>query len=510
MPPPANLPTLIALGQEALAQNRFIEAENLFRQALRDSPGNTEALRGLGYALFQLNRLAEALPLLHDVVQRSPGDLLGRLLFGRLCLRLHEPELAEKQFQRILKKQPTSEAALSGLVDVAIARNQSETARRFAQRIVAINPKSEVGLLASAHAAESAQAFDEAHEFLDRLVRLSPQDVRHRFHRSRSLLRRGEFDEGWRDYELRFAAGKAFLPAISTPRWTGEPTDHLLLVVEQGLGDTLQFSRFIRQAKPLVRRITLACQPSLASLLTRSFAIDTIDVATTDWPDHDAHLPLQSLPHVLGLGAATLAPTGRYLLPEADRQKRWSDRLGSGSSRLRVGVVYASSVAHFTEQFPQTRRSCALADLDPLADIPDVEFFGLQLGVTSDEAALSRRWHDLSGEIRDFDDTAAVIDALDIVVSVDTSVVHLAGALEKPVALLLPYAADWRWMREEETTGWYASVRLFRQQIAGDWTAPVQGIRRLLESMVAVGQSPARSLFTSDNTVSQSPESFWR
>jgi len=472
-----------ALGQQALDRGNLPEAERHFRRALQDNPGDTEAMRGLGYVLFQLNRLAEALPLLQEVVQRAPADLLGRLLFGRLCLRLHEPDLAEKQFQRILKKFPTSESALSGLVDVNIARNQADRARLLAQRILAINPRSEIGLLASAHAAEHQRAFDEAHACLEQLVTVSPQDVRYRYHRSRSLLRQGMFDAGWADYEFRFAAGKAFLPPLDSPRWQGDPIGHLLLIVEQGLGDTLQFSRFIRQARTLARRITLACQPALTSLLARSFEIDTIEVASTEWPVHEAHLPLQSLPHVLGLGENTLAPAGRYLTPDPECRMRWEQRLPPSENHLRVGIVYASSVAHFTEQFPQTRRSCPLADLDPLAELGNSDYFGLQLGINENETALQRCWCDLSGEIRDFDDTAAIVDILDVLVCVDTSVVHLAGALEKPVALLLPYSADWRWMQKEDTTDWYASVRLFRQKRPGDWSEAVTGVKGVLTEL---------------------------
>jgi Flp pilus assembly protein TadD len=472
-----------SLGEQALAQNRFEEAERQFRLALADRPDAVEAMRGLGYALFQLNRLPEALVCLEDVVQRAPGDLLGRMLFGRLCLRLGEPAAAEKQFQRILKKIPNSEPALSGLVDAAIARNSLQEAEKLAKRIVAFNPKSEVGNIAVANVAEMLGKYAEAQATYDYLVRLHPGDVHHRYNRSRSLLRHKRFSEGLTDYECRFAVGKIKTPSLPSPRWQGEKLEHLLLVVEQGLGDTLLFSRFIHQAGVIANRITLACQPSLKSLLARSFNVETIDIESAAWPPHDAHLPLMSLPFVLQLGNSTIQPVGKYITADSGYLARWAEKLSLSQKTLHVGVVYTCSIAHHTEQFPQTRRSCPVEELHSL-ECQGVRYFSLQQGEEPD-AALPEGWMGLGGQIESFEDTAAIIQLLDLVVSVDTATVHLAGALSKPAALLLPFSGDWRWFDNQDASDWYPSVKVFRQSRPGSWHEPMLEIRKWVSDLVS-------------------------
>ena len=477
----------VALGQQAIKQNNFLEAERRFRQALVHQPHSTEIKRDLAYALLQLNQLNESLTLLEEVVRRAPSDLLARLLFGRLCLRLQEPLEAEKHFKRILKKLPTSESALSGLVDVAIALNKMEEAQALTKRILAINPRSEVGHLSAANVAEMQTEFDLAQEHYDQLVQFAPRNAQHRYHRARSLLRRGELAEGWQEFEYRLVSGAVQLPLIQTPRWTGAKVDHLFLISEQGLGDVIQFSRFILQAKLLTNHITLACQPTLSELLKRSFDVETVSLNPSSWPHHDAHCAMMSLPYVMGLGASSVSFSGRYLKPDCDRLNLWATRLILDPQKLNVGVVYASSVAHTTEQYQHRKRSCSLEDLGVLEGLENTVFYNLQLGLakqSSDVTAWSKplQWHDFTSDIKDFDDTAAIIDLLDILVCVDTAAIHVAGALEKQAALLLPFSSDWRWMQHGVLTDWYKSARLFRQTFPGVWTEPMLQIKEYLVS----------------------------
>jgi Flp pilus assembly protein TadD len=476
----------ISNGKAALASGRFVDAEFQFRQALMITPNSSDAMRELGFALFQQNRMGEALAVLEEAVQIAPGDLLARLLIGRLFLRLQEPAAAEKHFQRILKKVPASEPARSGLVDAALALRRLDEAERLTRQMLTLNPRSETGLFAAARVAEMQNDHCKALDQYDKLLKAAPDNPNHRYHRSRTLLRLGRFDEGWREYECRFAAGAAALPTVVSPKWAGPPINHLLLISEQGLGDTIQFARFIPLLKPLARRVTLACPATLVTLLTRSFDIETMDVTSTHWPEHDAHLPLMSLPHALTLGRRTLDPVGRYLRPDVARTAEWARKLDLNPARLNVGVVCATSVAHATEQRPQTRRSCMPADLATLAGIAGIDLIDLQ--VESNRATGGRK---LPAEMADFDDTAAVIDQLDIVLAVDTAVAHVAGALGKPLALLLPFVADWRWMQQADRSDWYPSAHLFRQAKAGDWSKPVGDASALLKRMAEEKQGPA-------------------
>jgi hypothetical protein len=274
---------------------------------------------------------------------------------------------------------------------------------------------------------------------------------------------------------------------MQTPRWTGSQVDHLLLIAEQGLGDVLQFSRFISQAKPLTQRITLACQPSISELLKRSFEVETVSLNPASWPHHDAHCALMSLPNVMGLGVASVTHAGRYLKPDGNRLNLWAGRLNLDPQKLNVGVVYASSVAHTTEQYLHRKRSCSVEDLNPLINLKNTVFFNLQLGLVAqpDEGTTfgkTLQWRDFTSDIKDFDDTSAIIDLLDVLLCVDTAAIHVAGALEKPAALLLPYSADWRWMQQSDSTDWYKTVKLYRQTLPGDWAMQILNVEEDLVS----------------------------
>ncbi len=438
---------------------------------------NAATLREAGHRLLLENRPAEALAVLLEAVQRFPDDVLARLSLARLCLRLQEPAAAEEQFRVILARVPDSEAARSGLVDVALARNDIARASQMVREMFAFDAGSAVALAAAARVAEMAGDHDDALVWHDRLVAAAPDDAGHRYHRARALLRLGRWEEGWRDYECRFAAGAVALATPPSPRWRGEAVGHLLLLAEQGFGDTIQFARLVPLVRERAAHVTLACPAPLAALLGRSLGIDTV-AGAPPWPPHDAHLTLMSLPHVLGLGPRAAACEGRLLHPDPARVARWRERLALPDSRLAVGLAGTASAAHATEQRPQTRRSCRPGDLAPLAALPGVEF----IAIGGDGATLPNV-RPLPQPVADFDDTAAIVSLLDAVVSVDTAVAHVAGALGRPLALLLPFAADWRWATDAGRTDWYPTARLFRQHRAGEWSEPMAAVAAWIREM---------------------------
>lgn len=431
---------------------------------------NAATLREAGHRLLLDNRPAEALAVLVEAVQRFPDDMLARLSLARLCLRLQEPAAAEEQFRVILARVPASEAARSGLVDVALARNDITAAWQMVREMLALDAGSAVALAAAARVAEMAGDHVGALAWHDRLVAATPDDAGHRYHRARTLLRLGRWEEGWRDYECRFAAGAVALPTPASPRWHGGVVGHLLLLAEQGFGDTIQFARLVPLVRERAKHITLACPAPLRTLLGRSLGIDTV-TGTPPWPPHDAHLPLMSLPHVLGLGDRAAGSDGRILRPDPARVALWRDRLALRASRLAVGLAAAASAAHATEQRPQTQRSCLPGDLVPLSGLPGVEL----IAIGGDGTALPGI-RPLPQPAADFDDTAAIVSLVDVVVSVDTATAHIAGALGRPLALLLPFAADWRWATNVERTAWYPTARLFRQHRAGQWSEPMAAV----------------------------------
>lgn len=474
-------------GQRALEQCRFDDARLAYAKALELAPDSIDALRGLGYALFQLRQLAESLETLERALRIDPTDLLSRLLMGRLCLRLQQPVGAVEHFQAILQRIDNSAAARSGLIDAYVALGQLGQAEALCQEILRAEPESEVGHLAAARLAGFKRDDEAALSRFERLVQLWPNGASHRYNRGLCLLRMGRFDDGWRDYEFRFAAGAVNLRLPSTPRWDGGRVSRLLVLAEQGLGDAILFSRFVPQAAGLADQVTLVCPDSLVGLFTRSLGCTCISDRTESWPQHDAHVPLMSLPLVLGLGAAAVAPRPAYLTVDPARLQRWVSLIGSrASGPLRIGIVHATSVAHSTEENPWTRRSCRPEELLPIVQVAGVEAYNLNLGKVGLEAnAALPGLRELPRPLDDFDDTAAVVSLLDAVVSVDTACAHVAGAIATPVFVRLPPMPDWKWHTNAAGPPWYESARLTREDHTGRWAAVAAS---LLQRM-AVGLS---------------------
>jgi Flp pilus assembly protein TadD len=469
-------------GQRAVEACRFDEAWLAYARALEYAPQSIDALRGVAYSLLQLGRLPGSLDALERALRIDPTDLLSRLLMGRLCLRLQQAAGAEEHFRSILERIPASEAARSGLIDALVAQDDLAGAKAESDGVLKANPDSEVGNLAAARLAGFECDDQRALDHFSKLVRLRPAHAGHLYNRGLCLLRLGRYEEGWRDFEYRFASGAVHVKLPDSPRWDGRPVDRLLLVAEQGLGDTVLFSRFIADAAGRARQMVLVCPDALAGLLGRSLGRACVADTAGTWPQHDAHLPLMSLPHVLGLGAAAVAERDPYLAPDPARCARWAGAIEAGSrGKRRIGIVHATSVAHSTEQNPRTRRSCSVADLDPLIRMDGVVAFNLNLGHVAEQARIgSSALQDLPMPLADFDDTAAVLQSMDAVVCVDTAVAHVAGATGAQAALLLPYVRDWRWSLREGRVPWYRSVQTAAQREPGQWSAPVAQLQAAL------------------------------
>jgi tetratricopeptide (TPR) repeat protein len=474
-------------GQQAAQACRFEEGRQAYAQALELEPTSLDALRGLGYVLLQLKRLAESLDAVERALRVDPSDLLSLMLMGRLCLRLHQPALAETRFRQILQRIPNSEAAHSGLIDAHVALGGLQEARALCAQVLASNPVSEVGHLAAARLDAYELQDERALSHFDVLLRLRPDHPAHRYNRSLCLLRLGRHQEGWRDYEQRFAAGAVHLDWPATPRWDGGPVRHLLVLAEQGLGDAILFARFLREAAARCERLTFACADSLAGLIGRSLGIECVPEDPLQRPPHDAHLPLMSLPLVLQVPDATAARPA-YLSCDPLRRAQWSAALGpSPGSAPRIGLVHATSVAHSTEENPFTRRSCAAADLLALVQGTGFEVYNLNLGRAA-EAARSELpgLRELQRPIENFDDTAAVFGLLDAVVSVDTAAAHLAGAVGAPLQLLLPPSPDWKWQARVAPAPWYETARLAQRASGAGWAATVALVAERLQRTLRV------------------------
>jgi len=298
-----------------------------------------------------------------------------------------------------------------------------------------------------------------------------------------ALLTEGDFARGFAAYEGRWQVPRHAMQPLPMPPWQGESLvgKSLLVVSEQGLGDTLQFVRYLPALAALGPRVTLACQSELLRLLAGLPGIEQVLARDGPLPRADYHLPLLSLPHRLGATLATL-PRAPYLsVPAGIAGPPLRRPIGT---RAAIGIVWAGRPEHRND----ARRSMPLELLLRLAELPGVTLVSLQKGPrASDIARLGAEAliEDRTPALGDFADTAALLRQLDLVIGVDTAALHLAGALGRPGFVLLPFAADWRWLRRREDTPWYPSLRLFRQTAPGDWAGVVSRVRALLAEKLA-------------------------
>jgi len=326
----------------------------------------------------------------------------------------------------------------------------------------------------------------ETRAIQEMLVAHAPGDFATRFDLSETLLLLGEFDRGWREYHYRYSLAHttALERKVQRPRWNGRPIagQTLLIHDEQGFGDTFQFMRMVPWAKARSgARMILEVNAQTLPLAQRSDGYDEIVVRGSLPPAFDVHCEMMSLPMAMGLKLTDLPGAMPYLSADPQRIAKWRQWL-AGLPRPLVALVWAGRPTHFND----VNRSLTLAQLAPLAR-PDVTFLSIQKGPAEVQASappVGMPLVSLSDEIGDFEDTAAILSIADLLISVDSSPVHLAGALGRPVWVMLPFVPDWRWLLERHDTPWYPATRLFRQASRGDWGSVMAAMATELAQVV--------------------------
>ena len=325
---------------------------------------------------------------------------------------------------------------------------------------------------------------DALAHYADAIAR-DPENPEAHFNAAVTRLCLGDFRDGWKQYEYRWqkkdvAAQRRDFPQ---PMWRGEKDLHgkiVCLHAEQGLGDTIQFARYAPLVAALGANVIVGVQRPLTALMATVPGVSLVLSDGEALPDFDLHCPLLSLPLAFETDLATVPANIPYLWPHEQRMAKWRGRLPQ-SGRLRVGICWAGSSVHLNDH----NRSLPLARFASVMSVPGLEFVSLQKEVSTAQAAILEEYGvlQLGQEFADFADTAAVIAMLDLVIAVDTSVAHLAGAMGKAVALLVPFSPDWRWLLDRTDSPWYPSMRLFRQTAIGDWGGPIGRVRQELADL---------------------------
>lgn len=313
---------------------------------------------------------------------------------------------------------------------------------------------------------------------LFRALTLAPDYALARLHLGEILLRRGEYLPGWKEFEWGSRLGLTRTKMrIQAPQWNGMnlARSTLMLLGLQGYGDVIQFARYIPLASRRCKNISIGCSAELKPVIATIEGADNLFTNVEDAPPFAMYASMTSLPYIFGTTPETIPSPQAYIKADAAKLHIWRERLkneyGCAPEAVKVGIVWAGRTTHGSD----ARRSMGLAQMEPLLNTPGIKFVALQKMVDDSDRSLCRaRGISVADDyLHDFSDTAALVEALDLVITVDTSVAHLAGALGKPVWILLHKIPDWRWMMDREDSLWYASARLFRQKDALDWTEPI-------------------------------------
>jgi tetratricopeptide (TPR) repeat protein len=455
-------------GNALAALNRPLDALASYERALSLAPELAAAWSNRACVLRDLGRYADALDSCDQALALQPKYPDAWSNRGNVLGDLNQPHEAQRCYQRALELAPGFVDAWNNLGLAQVDLNQREAALSSYERALALNPASV-----------------EAH-----------------WNQSLCLLQMGCFDTGWREYEWRWERSriKAGKRAFAQPLWLGDfPLDGktILLHAEQGLGDTLQFCRYATLVARLGAKVVLEVPGALLRLLSTLDGVDQLVEAGQPLPPFDCHCPLLSLPLAFSTNETSIPAATPYLFAQPSAVGEWRERIErdpvtdtDASRPLKVGLVWAGENRAQVAELRKidARRSLAFEQFAPLLDVPNVSFFSVQKGAAAPQLAESARRErvaDYTELLHDFADTAALVASLDLLISVDTSTAHLAGALDKPVWILNRFDTCWRWLLERSDTPWYPSGRLFRQPALGDWGSVIDAVRDALAGLSA-------------------------
>lgn len=517
---------LASLGTTLQQQRRYAEALNVFDKAVQFKPDDAELWLNLADVLVQMESFDQALlsyqhvlklePVHQDALYKS-GALLNQ--FGRHqeaigfldrsieVLPNHAPTLRSRaqtlfNLNRFKESVADGERAYELAPDADICNNigaalrllgRDAEALEWFDKALEIRPTSEAALDNKIISLFHLHRFDELFALHEQIKSLGRETITTEWNVGLANLLVGNFEPGWRGHEARLKLPSSLYPKFHQPRWSGAEGIEgrtVLVCADEGFGDTIHFVRYVPMLAGRGAHVLLAVQPPLERLLSGLRGVSqNIPMSAIHSQAFDLHCPISSLPLAFTTRLDTIPSKVPYLpLPSPSRIQAWADRLPSRSG-LRVGLAWSGSATHNNDH----NRSIPLRLLARILDV-DATFVSLQKDVRPDDKAVLERGGivDLTADLADFAETAALASCLDLVITVDTSVAHLAGALGLPTWILLPRTPDYRWLLEHSDSRWYPTVRLFRQTTAGDYESVIDSVRNALLALAATNQPAAR------------------
>jgi len=461
---------------------RGVEAEAVCRVLIQISPHDPQLLFLLGMVLHKADRNEEAIHCLSQAALYQPQS--ARIFSGLGCAYqgVKDHSQAVAAFAKAVDLQAPSASTCYNFGNSCYCLDRIEQAADLFRRAVDLNPRDSASWNNLGKCLKELNRLEDSVAAYDRALEILPDYPNARYGRGTSLLAAGRLLEGFKDYEWRrrLRAARKF----SRPEWTGNaiPGKALFLYAEQGYGDALQMARFIQVARERCGRVIVECRPDLETLFNYSKCADHVVPFGAPMPAFDYFLPLASLPHILGATLETIPGQTPYLHAPPNNCVA-----AASEGKLKVGLAWAGSRDHQQD----AARSIRLEAFMPILRTPGVSFFNLQKPVPDlDHPCLNAVSNRVNSDLglTSFLETASVIAGLDLVITVDTAVAHLAGALGKPVWLLLQHSPDWRWFLDRADTPWYPTMKLFRQTERGKWETPILSVAEALRQTAGVGK----------------------
>jgi tetratricopeptide (TPR) repeat protein len=466
---------------------RFEEALASYEGAIELRPDYAEAFLNRGNTLHELKRFEEALTSYDRLLKLRPDWAEPLLNRGNTLYELKRFEEALANYDRLLKLRPDWAEPLLNRGNTLHELKRFEEALASYDWLLKLRPDYAEALSNRGNTLQAMKRFEEALASYDRAVELRPGYAEALANEGVCRLLTGDFDRGWEKYESRWETKqlRTVKRSFVQPRWTGGDDVRgktILLYADQGLGDTIQFCRYVPLVAERGARVSLEVQRPLQELMTTLISGAQIVSRGDPLPDFDMHCPLLSLPLAFGTRLETIPSTALYQRVSPQASAHWDARLASRKHRDRIGLAWSGNPANTNDH----NRSIGLSSLLSFLDI-NATFVSLQKDIRPDDATVLRNQSDLlhfGDELETFADTAALISTLDLVISVDTSVAHLAGALAKPVWVMLPFIPNWCWLLDREDSPWYPTVRLFRQDETRAWDGVIARVRAALHDFV--------------------------
>jgi tetratricopeptide (TPR) repeat protein len=466
------------LGIALQIAGRRDDAINAYRRALALQPANPDTWNNLGIALFDALKLDEALECFRKATSLRPAFADAFKNTGLVLQKLGQTEAAIANHRQALHLKPDFADDFTALGASLRQAGQLDEAITCYQRALSLQPQNADALTFLGAALQEKGQLNEAMALQRQAIALQPDHPEAHLNLAFMLLAEGNYRDGWPEYEWRRKQKNSAAPErnFPVPQWRGEELagKRILIHAEQGLGDAIQFVRYIPLLSQRGGKVLLECYPELHRLFSSIPGVDQFLISGLPLPPFDLHCPMLSLPLAFGTTLESIPSPSPYLKADPDLAAHWAKKFSSSPGQKKVGIAWAGRPDHFNDR----NRSIPPHLFTRLGNIPGIQYVSLQKRLTPDQKHSLPDFEitDWTNDLHDLADTAALIANLDLIITVDTAIAHLAGALAKRTWVLLPHPADFRWLLNRNDSPWYPTLRLYRQSRARDWDEPLARI----------------------------------